>query len=125
MKEIRIAKAGKDALTATDPNDFIFHSAYNTFKIIAQGTHNPTVSNNGTSETYSIKAHEQSYVPFVFAFCKFTNSRVGGVGSKASDVDFWFTRLTVDATNITFYYVNNTGGNYTPVFAYYICELKL
>ena len=33
---IAVSKAGIDVLTATSPNDFIFHSEYNTLKIIAE-----------------------------------------------------------------------------------------
>jgi hypothetical protein len=125
MKQIRVARGGKNALTSTDPNDFIFHSEYNTFKIIAEGTYNPTLGDSGGAETVTSKAHGQSYVPFVFAFCKFVNNRVGIAGNTASDVSFGFTRVTVDATNINFYYFNGTGGNYSPTFKYYICELPL
>jgi hypothetical protein len=35
---IRISKTGVDVLTATNPNDFIFHSDLNTFKILAEGS---------------------------------------------------------------------------------------
>lgn len=37
-KIIAVSKSSKNVLTSTDPNDFIFHSAYNTFKILESGT---------------------------------------------------------------------------------------
>lgn len=37
-KKIAVSKSGKDVLTATDPNDFIFNSDFNTFKIVLSGT---------------------------------------------------------------------------------------
>lgn len=36
-KKIAVSKTGKDVLTATNPNDFIFNSDFNTFKIVASG----------------------------------------------------------------------------------------
>lgn len=122
---IAVSKAGENVLTATDPNDFIFHSGYNTFKIIAEGTYSPTLGDSGGAETSTSKAHGQSITPFVFAFCEFANSRVGGVGNRASNANFWFTRLIVNSTNMNFYYINDTGGNYSPVFKYYITEIPL
>jgi len=121
---IKVSKAGINVGTATAPNDFIFDSQYNTFKIIAQGTHAPTLGTN-SSEAFTSVAHGQSGVPFVFGFCKFTNNRVGVIGDKASNVNFWSTNLTVDGTNINFGYLNLTGANYSPVFRYIICEPPL
>jgi hypothetical protein len=122
--QIKVAKSGKDALTATDPNDFIFHSAYNTFKIIATGTFSPTVPSGGNSHSI---AHGQSFIPFVFTFIKFTDSRVGLPGDRSTAVTglgIWLTKVEVDATNITFWFTNNTS-SYVPVLRYYICEAPL
>ena len=65
--EIRLSKSGVNALTATNPNDFIFHSAYNTFKIIATGTLNQVV--NFASPTLEI-THGLSYIPIAYCFMK-------------------------------------------------------
>lgn len=35
---LAVTKSGVDIGTATNPNDFIFHSSYNTFKIVQAGT---------------------------------------------------------------------------------------
>lgn len=121
---IRVSKSGINAITDTDINDYIFDSQYNTFKILAEGTYSPTLGTSA-SEAFTTTAHGQSGTPFVIAFCKFTNGRVGPPGTKDSANDFWFTRMQVDATNIRFGYVNNTGGNYGPVFKYYIVEPPL
>lgn len=120
-QQIRVSKSGINALTATDPNDFIFHSDYNTFKIIAEGTVSPSLESTGSEEPYNI-LHGQSFVPFVFGFCKFSNGRVAPPGTKDSANDFWFTKLYVEDDTISFYHYNNTGGNYTPTFKYIICE---
>src|SRR5690606_34220477 len=70
-------------------------------------------------------AHSLNYTPFTFGFCKFTNNRVGLVGSKASNANFFFTNLRVNATSVRFGYFNNTGGNYSPVFKYIATEIPL
>lgn len=121
----RIAKVNKNALTATDPRDFIFHANYNTFKIVNELTHSPNLSNTGLSETGTNKAHGMSYTPFTFAFCRFANNRVGPPGSQASNADFWFSNLQVNSSNVIFRYMNNTGGSYTPSFRALQTELPL
>lgn len=123
-KVLRIAKIGKDALTATLPNDFIFNTDYNTPKIIAEGTDSPTLAVSAT-EVFRNVAHGRNYTPFVIAFCKYANGRVGPVGGRASNANFGFTNLRVNATNIRFGYFNDTGGNYSPTFKYYITEIPL
>ncbi len=40
---VAVSKVGENVLTATDPNDFIFHSDYDTLKYFAQGTTTLTV----------------------------------------------------------------------------------
>lgn len=125
MNKLIVAKSGVNALTATDPNDFIFHSDYNTFKIVGEGTVSPTLADNGTTETVYNHLHGLTFTPFVFAFIKFTNGRVAPPGTKDSANDFWFTRLNVEDDTISFYYVNDSGGNYTPTFKYIMCEIPL
>lgn len=66
MTVVKVAKSGVNAQTATDPNDFIFHSDYNTFKIIATGLYEPTVIANSTAD-YTV-AHGLEQIPFVLAF---------------------------------------------------------
>lgn len=122
--QFRIAKVGKNALTATDPRDFVFHSGYNTPMIVNEGGHNPTLGVSG-SEPFSDVAHGMSYTPFTFGFCKFADNRVGAAGSRASTVDFHFTNVRVNSTNVRFGYANNTGGNYSPAFRYYQTEVPL
>lgn len=66
-KEIRLAKAGVNVKTATNPNDFIFHSAYNTFKIVATGTLSQVV--NFTTTNIEL-THGLSYIPLAHGFMK-------------------------------------------------------
>ena len=124
-QEIRVSKATKNVLTATDPNDFIFHSDYNTFKILATDTFSPTSASGGNSHTV---AHGQDFIPFVFTMIKYADGRVSLAGSHSAVAlgsSFQLASVKVDATNITYTFTNNTGGNYTPTLRYYICEIPL
>jgi len=128
--QVRVSKAGVNALTATDPNDFIFHSAYNTFKIIATGIYTPTVTASST-QTKTL-AHNLSYIPLVHAFAKpdgisyviLPNEALYnplGIGSST----IVFNYLEADSTNIIFNVTNNTGSNLDVSFKYYIFEVPL
>ena len=127
---ISIAKAGKNAYTATDPNDFIFHSAYNTFKIIASGIYTPTITANST-ETKTL-AHGLDYAPLAHAFAKPdgysyailpNESLYSPVGSAIEIIAFNY--LQTDITNITFNIKNNTGSNLDVSLKYFLFEVPL
>ena len=95
---IAVSKAGKNVLTTTSPNDFIFHSEYNTLKIIAEPVINQSVP-AGATAIYPLLAHGLSYTPLVEGFCKvdaqsFAMCPYEGVG------DFYFYFIGSDATNI-------------------------
>jgi hypothetical protein len=65
---IAIAKLDKDA-TSTNPNDFIFHSSYNSFKIIVEKT--KYITHNGTPNTQLFAVeHHLNFIPLVSAFAK-------------------------------------------------------
>ncbi len=123
---IKVSKQGVNVGIATNPNDFIFDSTLNTFKIITQGTYAPTLGTTSV-ETKTSTAHNQAGTPFVFAFCKYSGGSVGipGENDGTAGGGFWFSNLSVDGTNINFHYLNFTAGNYSPVFSYIICEPPL
>lgn len=125
--EIRVSKSGQNAVSATDPNAFIFHSSYNTFKILAEGSLiNQTVDVD--PKTFSV-AHNQSTIPSVFAFAKFADGYVAQPNDKeradnAKPIErYW--RVEVDATNIYFIFNKGTTANYTVSIKYYIFETPL
>jgi hypothetical protein len=109
-QKIVITRAGHEALTEAEIKEYIFHSDYNTFKILAEGslsaqaiTANPT--------TLSV-AHGKSYTPAVMAFIKYPDGYVtlpGGV-SRADFSRRW--EVEVDGTNI--YFVVYKGGGTSP-----------
>lgn len=124
MKKILIPKVGIDAIEASSPNDFVFNTDYNTFKIIKEASHSPTLSTNSSQAFTSIN-HNLGFTPFLIGFCKFANNRVSLPGNKASNTNFVFTNLRSSATQARFGYINQSGGNYSPVFRYLATEVPL
>lgn len=124
MNVLNLSKIGVNALEATDPNDFIFSTQWNTPKIVKQDSDTPILG-TAASETFRNVAHGLNYTPFIFGFVKFADNRVASVGSKAAGVNFHFTNMRVNATNVRFGYLNNTGGNYSPTFKYLATEIPL
>lgn len=122
-QELRVSKATKDALTSTEAKDYLFHSAYNTFKIIATGTAQFNVAHNPTSETTQAISHGLSYRPFAIAFCRFPDGYVSGVGGwQRSGANLWFTNLKVTSTHLVFCFFNGTGSTQTVTVRYYVVE---
>lgn len=123
--QIRVAKTGKNAKTSTDPNDFIFHSDYNTFKIISQGTlTSQTV--NADPTTFSV-AHNQSATPTVFAFAIMAADDVISLPREVSYAGelqrYW--ELDVDDANIYFVFYKGASANYTANIQYFVFEAPL
>ncbi len=125
-KKILLSKSGVNALTATNPNDFIFHSDYNTFKIISSGTIQQSIS-SGT-QNLSL-AHGLGYIPLVLGFLK-----VDSLDEALSPSWMFFhtspytsvslNRVSADATN-AYFRVQNLFGTLTANIKYYIFEVPL
>ena len=116
---IKVAKIGKST-NSTNPNDFIFHSEYNTFKIIAEGT--KTVNHDGSPATQTFtQAHGLSFIPLVSAFIKVVGESLVyppnsyGVVVASSKVlitnGVKFDYVETDATNITFSITTSSNKN--------------
>jgi hypothetical protein len=98
----KIAKIGKNA-RSTDPNDFVFHSSYNTFKILFTDLLiNQSIDANPKT---ILVAHNQSVIPTIFAFVKFPDGYI----ALPNQTDHAFTvsggrswHTEVDKTNIKF-----------------------
>lgn len=105
---VKIAKSGKNVETATDPNDFIFHSSYNTFKIIAEGTKNVTLAASTNNQSFT-QSHGLPYIPVVAAFAKRSGaSQV--FAPNGFDVELWGGKLGM-AGDITFNYIESDSTN--------------
>jgi hypothetical protein len=126
---VKVAKIGKNALS-TDPNDFIFHSSYNTFKIILEGTKSVTLLASTNDQTFS-QPHGLFFIPLVTAYAKESSTvfapntyNCTGYGSKAglfsSGVEFNY--ITADATNINFNFDNTNTGTRAISIRYFCLE---
>jgi len=126
--KIVITKAGYNALTESDKNNYIFHSDYNTLKIISEGVITAqTVTANPTTFTLE---HGRSYIPAVMAFIKYPDGYVAlprGIPRDTTDTylgvansRYW--KVEMDATYIYFICYKGTTANYNVDIKYYIFE---
>lgn len=123
---IAVSKAGKNVLTETDPNSFIFHSSYNTFKILAQGTASHTIPASTTGSIKTI-AHGKSFKPFVFIFIKWSDGKTGMLqttkkGTSSGTANIYNAWASVNGTNIILNFDNLSGSSEAVTIAYLICE---
>jgi hypothetical protein len=128
---VKVARIGK-SINSTDPNDFIFHSGYNTFKIILEGTKSVTLSALTANQTFTQAHGFNSFVPLVSAFAK----RVGAdqvfspngidvelFGAKLGMVgDVTFNYVATDPTNIIFNFDNDDAGEISVNIRYFLLE---
>jgi len=127
-----IAKLGVNAETATDPNDFVFHSDFNTFKIIVEATKEITLTASTTDQSFT-QAHNQRFIPLIHAFAKqSTKAQVflansGNVdlyGPKLgwTDTGVIFNYAEANDTNIIFNFDNTNGTSITVYVRYFVLE---
>lgn len=126
--KIAVSKAGVNVLTATDPNDFIFHSDYNTFKIVASGI--ASYTNVAIGLYTKTVAHNLSYTPLVDAFMMAdSNAEVTKSGFEnlyTSTYDkIYFYEVRSDASNVIFYGRNFGASTVDLKFKYYVFEVPL
>ena len=121
---IAVSKQGKNVLTATNPNDFIFHSNYNTFKILKEGTlTSQTV--NADPTTFSV-AHGRGELVAVYAFAKFPDGYVAlPVEIPRSGETARYFELDVDNTNVYFVFYKGATANYNVDIKYYVFEAPI
>lgn len=123
-QSIKVSRANNDALTSVHPNAFIFHSNFNTFKIVSTGTVAVSYGTNGGTETV---AHNQSAIPSAYAFFKFASGYVSlpdqgdrGTSGGGGNLNQW--NLQVDGTNLYFVFPNADQPSYNGTIRYYIFE---
>lgn len=129
-KKILVGKTGVDVTTETDLNEFIFHSDYNTFKILAEGSlTGQTV--NSDPKTFTA-THSLGYAPNFYAFCKFPDGKVAMAGPLSfpydRDTRVFFTgpSFTPEADSTYLYFIlTKPGANYDVDIKWYAFEVSL
>lgn len=125
---VRVAKIGKRA-DSSDPNDFIFHSDYNTFKIVVEGI--LPITHNGSPATQIFTyEHGLKFIPLSSAFIKVSGETqayppngYGVVTATAKALvsnGVEFDYVEADKTNV--YFSITTSSSKTIDIKYYLLE---
>lgn len=114
-----------------EPNDFVFNSLYNTFKIILEGTKSITLAASTNNQIFT-QAHGLTFVPLMDGFAKRTSaSQV--FKPNATDVELWgvklgmvgdidFNYIEADDTNIYMNFDNRKGSTVAINVRYFCLE---
>lgn len=128
--KIKVTKSGYDALTESNVNNYIFHSDYNTFKIVGTGTGSFVVTASET-ESKTITHNYGTRVGFM-VFFKHTNNRVTYMNSLVDDATSTSSvvvrgvpPIKNTANAISFTVSNLTGTNKTIYYQYYLFEIPV
>lgn len=119
---LKVAKQGYNAETSKDPNEYLFHSNLNTFKIIQSV--NTTVSVTGAGGNFTVAHGLSAPTAFEVYFQFPDNTVVNGAGYNAAKTQQVFG-LAMDDTNIKFSVANSPNASYTFKIKYYIFETPL
>lgn len=127
---VKVAKIGKNAFSS-DPNDFIFHSSYNSFKIIEEITKIVTLAASTNNQSFT-DPHGLQFIPLIAAFAKRT-----GVSQvflpNGIDVELWgaklgmvgdvkFNYVAADNTNAIFNFDNAKVSTVEVSIRYFLLE---
>lgn len=124
---IAITKDGYNVLKETNPNNFIFRSDLNTFKIIKTGSVFFTVS--GSSTEVKTTPHGLTYIPGCFAFARKNGSTIVIGPSQfrlgvATD-NYKLFSVWADSVNLNFEIRNDNGGSMNIEIRYYCFEIPV
>lgn len=101
---IAVSKSGSNVVTETDPRQFLFHSSYNSFKIITKGTFTKSVIAGVNTETVT---HNQGKKVGFYAFM-----RIGPldetVGLRVERITFFTNPFNYAFWKLDAYNTNNT-----------------
>ncbi len=119
---VAVSKSGKNALTESNPNNFIFHSSYNTFKIIASLS--TTVNLGGGATTVFSISHNLDYIPSCYVFSRKNITNVYAPGTFTHDfIDAYFIEeLYADSSKAYAKITNNTGGSFDLALRFLLFE---
>lgn len=124
-KVMKIARRGRNALRSKDPNDYIFHSDLNTFKILKEGTQELSYTANNT---YSfIHGAPITTAAAFMLFVKFPDESItmsNGTYIAISRDSYYTLSAGITATHIQCY-ITGDGSARTIKVKYYIFETPL
>lgn len=123
--DFRITKAGYNALTETDPNKYIFHSAYNTFKILKEATDSISYTTNGAyNKNHNLSLSNPAaflvFMKFPDGYTAMLNGTFGGVSRNRT-----FSALVGITTTQLKFIIFGDGASHTINYKYYIFETPL
>lgn len=123
-----LTKAGFDALDSLTPNDYLFSSRFNTFKILAEGELlAQTINSDPKTISFS---HGQGQIPTFFAFAQFPDGKVAMPDcddfTAQANVSLGYGNFTIeaDASNLNFIFTKPSS-NYNVDIKFYIFEVPL
>lgn len=130
---LRVSKEGYNALTETDPNNYVFLSGYNTLKYLPSGAGNQSITIVGDTTLKSTEvtvAHNLGYVPyftcFVDDFINFPNSRFALAPFRNQTLTtIRKSEVYADSTNLYLKMFNQSANTYTGRFYYKIYKNSL
>jgi len=122
-QKIVISKSGYNALTETEPRNLIFNSSLNHLKTANSGTITKTLA--GGANTSQNVAHGLSVLPLVIGFFRQSGQAEWYITMSAAAAVIFSRPLIdlnvavgVDATNITFYFINDNAAQRTIELQY-------
>lgn len=128
---IKVSKEGVDVMNAT-PDQLVFNSSNNLFKIVETGTATVTAPGSTGSSAYTSVTHEVGKNPTVMAFVSFSPTGTAFpmpyhgmevIGTNAGRVNNEISFEVVGGDTITFYWRRLAGGGSgTAYIRYYIVE---
>jgi hypothetical protein len=124
---IKVSRSGKNVLSSKDPNDFIFHSDLNTFKIIKEG--NSTITYTVDGYYNFVHNADISGVSSSLLFVKFPDGYtklIQSMGFMSSEDDNFYIRdYYITNSDIYVYIQRESGEDTTLNIKYYIFETPL
>ena len=129
--QIRVAKSGKNVLTSTDPNDFIYDSSYNTFKIIETGTQDFTITGVAAREYERTISHSVGNASSFVLFVQFSDGKTtfvldgNSVSFSGTSVEGYVRAANISSSVITFTVYKPYADAMSINVRYYIFETPL